>query len=104
MAHREMVNAEIRDLFKFAKDIGLAPPAIRACISARAMDQDKRFEGEATLAVYRHALGIEDPDFVIELPPPATAPPPRERKLTAKEKAYQETLASVAASRAVLIQ
>ena len=104
MAHREMVNTEIRDLFKFAKDIGLDPPSIRACIKAREMDQDKRFESEATLAVYRHALGIEDPDFVVEIPPPAAPPPPRERKLTAKEKAYQETLASVAASRAVLIQ
>lgn len=104
LAHREMVNTEIRDLFKFAKDIGLDPASIRACIKVREMDQDKRFEREATLAVYRHALGIEDPDFVIELPPPATPPPPRERKLTAKEKAYQETLASVAASRAVLIQ
>lgn len=104
LAHREMVNTEIRDLFKFAKDIGLDPPSIRACIKARETDQDKRFESEATLAVYRHALGIEDPDFVVELPPPATPPPPKERKLTAKEKAYQETLASVAASRAILIQ
>ena len=104
LAHREMVNTEIRDLFKFAKDIGLDPPSIRACIKARETDQDKRFEREATLAVYRHALGIEDPDFVVELPPPATPPPSRERRLTAKEKAYQETLASVAASRAILIQ
>jgi len=54
--------------------------------------------------VYRHALGIEEPDFTVELPPPSVPAPPKTRKLTAKEKAYQETLAAVAASRVVLIQ
>lgn len=103
-ADRDDINQTVRDVMKFAKDIGLMPSEIRGCIADRAADRDKRFEREATRTVYRHALSIEDPDFAIELPAPVALPPPKGRKLTAKEKAYQETLASVAASRATSIQ
>lgn len=104
MGRRDEISQDIRDVLKFAKDIGLMPSEIRGCIADRAADRDKRFEREATRAVYRHALSIEDPDFAVDLPAPAALPPPKGRKLTAKEKAYQETLASVAASRATSIQ
>jgi uncharacterized protein (UPF0335 family) len=104
MGQRDEISQDIRDVLKFAKDIGLMPSEIRGCIADRAADRDKRFEREAARAVYRHALSIEDPDFAIDLPALAALSPPKGRKLTAKEKAYQETLASVAASRATSIQ
>ncbi|GEM72034.1 hypothetical protein SAQ01S_18000 [Sphingomonas aquatilis NBRC 16722] len=104
MERRDDANQDIRDALKFAKEIGLMPSEIRGVIADRKADRDKRFEREATRTVYRHALGVEDPDIAIDLPAPVALPPPKGRKLTAKEKAYQETLASIAASRATLIQ
>ncbi|WP_342027843.1 DUF2312 domain-containing protein [Sphingomonas gellani] len=104
VGERDAITAEINEVLKFAKDIGFDPPAIRRVVKDREMDRDKRFTAEAIYTVYRHALGIEDPDFALELPAPSIPPPVKARKLTAKEKAYQETLASVAASRVILLQ
>ncbi|WP_317629375.1 DUF2312 domain-containing protein [Sphingomonas nostoxanthinifaciens] len=103
-AERAQLAEEIRNAFTFAKDCGFDARAIRACVADRAMDKDTRFEREAIRTVYRAALGIEDPDFAIELPAPAVPAPPKARKLTAREKNYRQALALTAASAAIIDQ
>lgn len=102
-ADRDQLAQTIRDTFDFAKGIGFDPKTIRAVVKMRAMDKNARLEGEALLEVYRHALGIEGPDFVVALPPPSAPPPPARRKLTAKEKQYRDALALTAATRSAEI-
>jgi uncharacterized protein (UPF0335 family) len=102
-SERDQLAETIRDTFTFAKGIGFDPKTIRAVVKARATDKSVRLEGEALLEVYRHALGIEGPDFVMALPPPSIPPPPKPRKLTAKEKQYRDALALTAATRSAEI-
>lgn len=99
-AQRDELADDIRQVFSFAKSIGFDPKCIRAVVKMRALDKTVRLEGEALLDVYRHALGIEGPDFVVTLPPPSVPPPPPARRLTAKEKQYRDALALTAAARA----
>lgn len=100
-ATRDELSATIRDVFAFAKAIGFMPGIIRTCVKARAADPVLRMELEAMTEVYRHALGIEGPDYVIPLPTPSVPPPPKAKRITAKEKSYREVLALTAASIAV---
>jgi len=100
MEERDDLNTTIRELFAFAKSIGFDPRAIRARIKERALDKITRHEREATDEIYRHALRIDGPDFMIPLPRAAVDPPPMRKKITAKEKQARDQLMLIAADRA----
>ena len=70
IGERDEINATLRDLFAFAKDIGFNVKAIRACIAARAILPELRKIQEAEVKVYRDALGIEGPEFAVTMPVP----------------------------------
>lgn len=99
MARRDAINQDIRDLFGFAKDIGFHAKALRAAIADLRKLPEARKEEEAQREIYRAALGVEGPDFVIALPCPAATPPKPERRITAREKTYRDSMALIAASR-----
>ena len=83
----------------FAKALEFDTTAITAVIAMRAKDKTARMEFEAIVEAYRHALGIEGPDFVIPLPPPSIPPPPPPKRITAREKQAREALLLADASR-----
>lgn len=89
-----------REARAFAKAIGFDGKAITAILKMREMDPRARMDFEAIVETYRHALGIEGPDFAIALPARSVDVPPPARKLTAKEKQYREVLALQSAERA----
>lgn len=89
-----------RDVRSFAKAIGFDGKAITAILKMREMEPRVRMDFEAIIETYRHALGIEGPDFASALPARSVDVPPPVRKLTAKEKQYREVLALQSAERA----
>lgn len=90
--------ADVRDLWAFAKDIGFHPPALKAIVKTIEEDKDKRFDREANIEIYRAILGIEGPDFVIELPAPAAPAEGKARKISARDRQLSEALALSAAA------
>ncbi len=103
IAERDGINQTLRDLFSFAKNIGLDPRAIRARLKERELDETVRHEREATDEVYRSALGITGPDFVIPLPRPSVEAVRKTKKITAREKQMRDALALIRADRATAI-
>ena len=99
MARRDAINADIRDLFSFAKDIGFNSPAFRKAIADLRMPEDERKAKEAQHAAYRAALGIKGPEHAGEIMKPAALVPAAAKKITAREKTYRDTMALIAASR-----
>ncbi len=99
VVQRSEIAAIIGDVRSFSKGCGFDPVALMAVMKARAMDPDKRMQREATIETYRHALGIEGPDFAISLPLRIAAPEPV-RKLSKREQSVREVLAIQAAQRA----
>lgn len=91
-AQKAEIAAIEGDVRAFAKAIGFSGPGITAVLKMRAQDPEKRVELEAIIETYRHALGIEGPDFAIPLPPASTPIPPPPRRLTAREEASRKAL------------
>jgi uncharacterized protein (UPF0335 family) len=99
---RRDLAQEIRDVFSFAKDIGLNVKALRRTIADIEADKEGRFELEANTAIYRAIMGVEEPDFVIELPSGPPPAPANAKKITAKEKQYRQALALTSAAHAII--
>lgn len=99
LARRDAINADIRDLFSFAKDIGFNVRGLRGAIGDLREPEDERKQREAQREAYRGALGIEGPENVVEIVKPAAAVPAAAKRITAKEKNYQSTRALIAAGR-----
>lgn len=93
------IAATKRDLFAFAKSIGFNVAAIRRVVKDLETEAEPRKQLEAEIEVYRHVAGVEGPDFVVALPTPAIPGGPPTRKITARERAYRETLALTHAER-----
>jgi uncharacterized protein (UPF0335 family) len=51
--------ADIREVYAEAKGHGLDPKIMRQVVKLRGMDNQQRLEQDATLDLYRSALGIE---------------------------------------------
>ncbi|MGC6484689.1 MAG: DUF2312 domain-containing protein [Candidatus Puniceispirillales bacterium] len=51
--------ADIREVYAEAKGHGLDPKIMRQVVKLRSMDNQERLEQDATLDLYRSALGIE---------------------------------------------
>lgn len=51
--------ADIREVYAEAKGHGLDPKIMRQVVKLRGMDNQERLEQDATLDLYRSALGIE---------------------------------------------
>lgn len=51
--------ADIREVYAEAKGHGLDPKIMRQVVKLRSMDNQERNEQDATLDLYRSALGIE---------------------------------------------
>lgn len=100
LARRDAINQDIRDLFGFAGDIGFHKSALRGAINDMRKTPDARKEAEAQREIYRAALGVEGPDFVIALPRASATAPKAERRITAKEKAFQDAMLLAHASSA----
>ncbi len=56
---REVINEDIRQVFKEAKDVGLDPKILRKLIALRKMDADDRREQAALLESYAAALQMD---------------------------------------------
>jgi len=56
---REVINEDIRQVFKEAKDVGLDPTILRKLIALRKMDADDRREQAALLESYAAALQMD---------------------------------------------
>ena len=52
------INFDIKEVFSEAKSMGYDTKTMRKILAFRKMDVDERFEQEALLNTYRHALGI----------------------------------------------
>lgn len=98
LAEREEVNGRLREARAYAKDLGFDPKMIAACVKMRQQHPDLRKMDEAVLEIYRGALGIEGPDFVV-VPHRADVPAAPPKKLTVREKQVRGVLALNAAAR-----
>ena len=54
----EAINADVREIYKEAKDSGYDPKYIRQMIRLRKMDPDELSETDETTKMYRNALGL----------------------------------------------
>ena len=59
-AEKTALTADIREIFSEAKGNGFDPKIMRQIVRLRRMDREDRLEQEELLAIYQHAMGMDE--------------------------------------------
>ena len=59
-AEKTALTADIREIFSEAKGNGFDVKIMRQIVRLRRMDRDDRLEQEELLAIYQHAMGMDE--------------------------------------------